>query len=147
MGQQFKIKTDHETIKHFLHQRITTPMQQKWLSKSKLVGYNYVIEDRAGKLNTAHDVLSRRHELLSIMGISTPVLDCINNIKQTYIGHPTTADIITKLQSGQQAAKHFTLNGDLLNYKQRIYVSPSHIRAQLLESFHSTLEGGNSRVL
>ncbi|KAL3530061.1 hypothetical protein ACH5RR_009383 [Cinchona calisaya] len=35
------IKTDHQSLKYLLEQNITTPMQQKWLTK--LLGLNYEI--------------------------------------------------------------------------------------------------------
>ncbi|KAI5352798.1 hypothetical protein L3X38_005690 [Prunus dulcis] len=82
LGRQFKIVTDHQTIKHFLEQRITTPTQEKWLLK--LLGYNYEIEYRAGSKNAGPDALSRKSELLAIMGLSTPIFDCIPQIQQAY---------------------------------------------------------------
>ena len=33
MGRHFVIKTDHQSLKYLLEQRITTPLQQKWLAK------------------------------------------------------------------------------------------------------------------
>jgi hypothetical protein len=36
------IKTDQQSLKHILEQRVGTPMQQKWISK--LLGYNLVLE-------------------------------------------------------------------------------------------------------
>lgn len=41
LGHPFKILTDHQILKYFFNQRITTPTQQKWLLK--LLGYNYTL--------------------------------------------------------------------------------------------------------
>lgn len=49
LGHHFKILTDHRTIEYFLKQRVTTPVQQKWLVK--LLGYDYSIQYRAGRNN------------------------------------------------------------------------------------------------
>lgn len=68
IGHHFTILTDHQTLKYFLDQCITTPAQQKWLLK--LFGYNYTLAYRSGPSNTAADALSRRPELLSLMGLS-----------------------------------------------------------------------------
>jgi L-lactate permease len=38
----FVIKTDQQSLKHILEQRMGTSMQQKWISK--LLGYNFVVE-------------------------------------------------------------------------------------------------------
>ncbi len=53
----FIIKTDHESLKHLLEQRISTPMQQKGMLK--LMGLDYVIQYKKGKENAAADALSR----------------------------------------------------------------------------------------
>ena len=72
LGHHFVIMTDHRTIQYFLIQRITTPMQQKWLAK--LVGYDYVVQFRSGAHNTVADALSRVGELTTIQAISSPVM-------------------------------------------------------------------------
>jgi hypothetical protein len=38
----FTIKTDQQSLKHILEQRVGTPMQQKWIFK--LLGYHFVVE-------------------------------------------------------------------------------------------------------
>lgn len=45
LARQFKIKTDHYSLK-FLYQRITTPTQQKW--SAKLMGYDFEIIYKKG---------------------------------------------------------------------------------------------------
>ena len=54
----FVIKTDHQSLKHLLEQRIGTPMQQKWITK--LLGYSFVIDYKKGKENVVVDALSRK---------------------------------------------------------------------------------------
>ena len=39
LGQWFQIKTDHQSLKYFLEQRISSLEQQKWVTK--LFGYDY----------------------------------------------------------------------------------------------------------
>jgi hypothetical protein len=41
LGQRFQIKTDHQSLKYFLEQHISSPKQQKWVTK--LFGYDYEI--------------------------------------------------------------------------------------------------------
>jgi hypothetical protein len=41
LGQWFQIKTDHQSLKYFLEQHISSPEQQKWVTK--LFGYDYEI--------------------------------------------------------------------------------------------------------
>ncbi|XP_047339547.1 uncharacterized protein LOC124943023 [Impatiens glandulifera] len=54
----FIVKTDHESLKHLLEQRVQTPAQEKWLYK--LVGYDFTVQYKKGKENVVVDALSRR---------------------------------------------------------------------------------------
>jgi hypothetical protein len=47
LGQHFQIKIDHQSLKHFLEQEISSPEQQKWLIN--LFGYDYEIIYKKGK--------------------------------------------------------------------------------------------------
>ena len=60
-GETFIIKTDQQSLKYLLHQRIGTPLQQKWLSK--LLGYAFVVEYKKGSENVVADALSRKGEV------------------------------------------------------------------------------------
>jgi hypothetical protein len=39
LGKHFQIKTDHQSLKCFLEQHISSPEQQKWVTK--IFGYEY----------------------------------------------------------------------------------------------------------
>jgi len=56
VGRHFTIKTDHQSLKHFLDARASTPAQQKWLTK--LLGYDYTISYKRGIKNRVVDALS-----------------------------------------------------------------------------------------
>jgi hypothetical protein len=56
LGQWFQIKTDHQSLKYFLEQRISSLEQQKWVTK--LFGYDYEIIYNKGKDNVVVDALS-----------------------------------------------------------------------------------------
>lgn len=60
LGRQFIVRTDHKSLKHLLTQRISTPDQQKWLSR--LLGYTFHIVYKPGNDNNAADALSRRDD-------------------------------------------------------------------------------------
>ena len=62
---------DRFSLKYMLDQRISTSMQQKWLSK--LIGYDFEIHHRSMKENKVVDALSRMNEFVekaTIMVIS-----------------------------------------------------------------------------
>jgi hypothetical protein len=60
LGQRFQIKTDHQSLKYFLEQRISSSEQQKWMTK--LFGYDCEIIYKKGKDNVVADALSRKYE-------------------------------------------------------------------------------------
>jgi hypothetical protein len=60
LGQRFQIKTDHQSLKYFLEQRISSSEQQKWVTK--LFGYDYEIIYKKGKDNVVADALSQKYE-------------------------------------------------------------------------------------
>ena len=57
-GKPFVIKTDHQSLKYLLEQRISTLMQQRWITK--LLGYSFIIDYKKGKENVVADALSRQ---------------------------------------------------------------------------------------
>jgi hypothetical protein len=56
LGKHFQIKTDHQSLKYFLEQHISSPEQQKWVTK--LFGYDYEIIYKKDKDNVVADALS-----------------------------------------------------------------------------------------
>jgi hypothetical protein len=59
-GREFIVKTDHYSLKYLLDQRLTTIPQHQWISK--LIGYDFRVQYKAGATNTVTDALSRRNE-------------------------------------------------------------------------------------
>ncbi|KAH7518588.1 hypothetical protein FEM48_Zijuj09G0187300 [Ziziphus jujuba var. spinosa] len=58
--RHFIIRIDHKSLRELLTQVIQTPEQQQFLRK--LMGYQFSIEYKAGKENSATDALSRCHD-------------------------------------------------------------------------------------
>ena len=52
------VKTDHQSLRFLLEQRVATPFQQKWLTK--LLGYAFVVEYKRGCDNRVANALSRQ---------------------------------------------------------------------------------------
>jgi hypothetical protein len=57
-GRSFRVRTDHNSLKFLLDQRLSTVPQHQWISK--LFGFDFTVEYRPGRLNTMADALSRR---------------------------------------------------------------------------------------
>ncbi|GAA0185330.1 hypothetical protein LIER_32618 [Lithospermum erythrorhizon] len=57
LSGRFIIKTDQQSLKHLLEQKVTTYLQQK--AVSKLLGLDYLIQYKQGRDNVVVDALSR----------------------------------------------------------------------------------------
>jgi hypothetical protein len=60
IGRHFKVKTDHDSLKYFLEQRLSLEEQQKWVTK--ILGYDFEIVYKKGKKNVVANALSRKDE-------------------------------------------------------------------------------------
>ena len=60
LGSPFIVRTDHQSLKFLLEQRVGTPAQQKWITK--LLGYVFIVEYKKGNENRVADALSRQME-------------------------------------------------------------------------------------
>ena len=60
MGIHFKVKTNHDSLTHFLEQRLSSEEKQKWVTK--MLGYDFEIIYKKGKLNFVTNALSRNNE-------------------------------------------------------------------------------------
>ena len=58
VGKPFLVKTNQQSLKYILEQKIGTPAQQKWITK--LLGYAFIVEYKKGKENVVANALSRQ---------------------------------------------------------------------------------------
>lgn len=70
IGRKFTVRTDHRSLKHLLHQHITSPSQQ--YCAAKLMGFHFDIEYNIGATNTAADALSRRDSEAELAAVTMP---------------------------------------------------------------------------
>eukprot|EP01018_Ginkgo_biloba_P034936 Gb_00235 [translate_table: standard] len=68
LGNHFKVKTDHDSLKYFLEQRVSSEEQQKWVSK--IQDFDFKIIYKKSKENVIADALSRWEEEPSLNSLS-----------------------------------------------------------------------------
>ena len=64
MGRHFKVKMDHDSLKYFLEQ-ILSSEEQQWVTK--MLGYEFEIIYKNGKQNVVADALSRKDEDVEVL--------------------------------------------------------------------------------
>ena len=58
VGSKFIVKTDHNSLRHFLTQKELNDRKQKWMSK--VHSFDFDIKYKKGKMNVVVDALSRK---------------------------------------------------------------------------------------
>ncbi|KAK8933363.1 hypothetical protein KSP39_PZI015730 [Platanthera zijinensis] len=145
LGRHFKVRTDHQSLKHFLDQRVSSPLQQKWVTK--LLGYDYEIVYRRGKDNVVADALSRLPEA-ALTHITGPLLDSLADIHEEVMGSDTLRPLVEALQRGETVTPGYHLCNGRLHFRGRVVVpAASAWRTVLMHEFHSSPTGGHVGVL
>jgi hypothetical protein len=146
LDKAFVIKTDQQSLKHLLEQRVGTPMQQKWITK--LLGYPFVVEYKKGKENVVADALSRqanselmleidkagrmqKNEGPMLWNISFPSPTWLIELKQGYEEDDSTKELLQALLTGQnQDKKIFHTKWSNSVQEQNLFKPPVQFEAE-----------------
>ena len=162
MGRPFVIKTNKQSLKFLLEQRIGTPTQQKWFTK--LLGYSFIVEYKKGKENKAADALSRKEEgsklqpvdafvrsskdVGSLFLISFPYPTWLTILKDSYHEDVEYWLLLTSLSSSPSNSSNFSLQNGLILYKYKVFLSSSFpLKSLVLQHMHDSPVGGHSGYL
>ena len=131
MGNRFRVRTDHNSLRFFLEQKQLQERQQKWVSK--LQAYDFDIEYVKGKHNVVVDALSMRLASLSLMSIAP---DWKAHLLVEY-----SKDWITcKVLEGRVIDDRCRVMDEVIYYEDRIYlvVATSQLREMILQVAHDS---------
>nr|XP_027108798.1 uncharacterized protein LOC113728610 [Coffea arabica] len=151
VGYHFIIKTDHQSLRYLLDQKLTTALQHKWFTK--LLGLDYEIQYKKGVENKVADALSRLYEkgqphittTGSCLALTTVKPNWILELQGSYLSDDHCKDIISQLLLDPSSHPGYEWNSDLLKYNGRIYVgSTNGLRARIIQALHSSAIGGHS---
>jgi hypothetical protein len=144
LGQHFQINIDHQSLKYFMEQCISSPEQQKLVTK--LFGYDYDIIYKKGKDNVVADALSRKYEDEgSLFSLSFIVPDWLQDIHQEWLQDPKSLHLIQQLQTNAPTPPRYSWLQDELRYKGHFYLSKqSKLKSMVLSELHATPTVGHS---
>jgi hypothetical protein len=148
IGRHFKVKTDHDSLKYFLEQRLSSEEQQKWVTK--ILGYDSEIVYKKGKQNVVADALSRKDEDVEafLYAISIIQPDWIIEARDEWKNDKKVWTLIQRLQQDSSASDKFTWKNDSLWYKDRLYLCKnSQLKQKVLLELHTSPVGGHSGFL
>jgi hypothetical protein len=144
IGRHFKVKTDHDSFKYFLEQRLSSEGQQKWVTK--ILGYDFEIVYKKGKKNVVEDALSREDEgveaFLYVISIIQPAW--IIEARDEWKNDKKVWTLIQRLQQDLSASYTFTWKNDSLWYKDHLYLCKnSQLKQKVLLELHTSPVGGH----
>lgn len=89
-GSKIVVKSDHQSLKYLLNQKVGTPIQQKWITKQ--LGYDFIVKNRVT------DTFSMRgtEEECSMSLITFPTMDWVKELKVVYKENELLQNITTQ---------------------------------------------------
>ena len=126
VGNHFIIRTDHQSLKHLLDQRLNTAIQHKWMTK--LLGLDYKIEYKKGVDNQVANALSRRHTAVrqEELGFCVAIIfvqpGWMEELQKSYEGDIQSQDIMSQLTLDPNSHADYILLDGILKYQGKIYV-------------------------
>jgi hypothetical protein len=143
LGNRLIIKTDQQSLKYMMNQRLVEGIQHKLLMK--LMEFDYVIEYKKGKENKVVDALSRKDNCL--MAIISAVPTWISDVEASYVNDSHYTELIQKLSVQPQTAPQYSLHSGILRYRGKICIgNGSELKKKILSSLHSSTIGGHSGI-
>lgn len=140
MGRHFIIRTDQKSLKFLTEQKVLGAEQFKWISK--LSGYDFEIQYKPGKDNSAADAMSRRS---SYCALSVLKVNDYEEWQTEMLQDPKLQAIVQDLILDPEAHKGYSLRDHKLFYKGKLVLSKQSSRIPILcKEFHATLLGGHS---
>jgi hypothetical protein len=148
IGRHFKVKTDRDSLKYFLEQRLSSEEQQKWVTK--ILGYDFEIVYKKGKQNVVADALSRKDEYVEAFLCSISIIqpNWIMEARDEWKNGEKVWTLIQRLQQDSNISDTFTWKNDSLWYKDCLYLcNNSQLKQKVLLELHTSPVGGQSGFL
>ena len=122
-GRAFVVRTDHQPLKFILDQRLATIPQHHWVSK--LLGFDFTVEYKPGRMNVVADALSRRDaETATIHAVSAPSFDLLAEFRAAAANDEAMRQMHARVENGELGDQWSIMDG-LVTYKNKLFVPAS----------------------
>ncbi|KAH9650018.1 hypothetical protein KPL70_026202 [Citrus sinensis] len=143
LGRRFIVRTDQQSLKFLLEQRIVGVEYQKWITK--IMGYDFDIQYRSGASNRVADALSRLTEPAECSALAIPQWQHWDSLKVELAEDTFLKKLREDITSGTQSHVGFSVEHGVLFYKSRLVIpQTSKLLSALIGEFHTTPIGGHS---
>lgn len=140
MGRHFIIRTDQKSLKFLTEQQVLGEEQFKWISK--LAGYDFEIQYKPGKDNSAADAMSRRS---SYCALSVIKVNDLEEWQAELMQDDKLQAIMQDLIVDPDSHRGYTLRDHRLYYKGKLVLPKLSNKIPILcKEFHASLVGGHS---
>jgi hypothetical protein len=140
---QLIIKTNQQSLKHMMNQKLNEGIQHKLLLK--LLEFSYSIEYKKGVDNSIADALSRKD--VQILAITYAIPSWIFDVENSYTLDPHYKSLIEQLLVNDQSVPQYSIHSSILRHNGRIGIgSHTDLRTNILSSLHSSPIGGHSGI-
>ena len=144
LGHRFTIITDYRILRELMTQVIQTPEQQMY--SAKLMGYDYSIQYRSGKLNITVDALSQLLETMdgSLLLLSILSMTFLSESKTHLLHHLDFLKLRQEITLHPDQFPNYQIAQDSILYQGRIWLpAGSSFIPTLLIKYHSSPIGGH----
>lgn len=142
LGRQIVVRTDQQSLKHLLEQRLVSIEYQKWLIK--LLGYDFIIQYRPGVGNRDADALSRTPIGADCSELAYTSWADWNVLQKEVENDEFLSQVVADLKLGKKVLE-FSLERGKLLYKGRLVLSrTSSLIPTFLREHHCSLIGGHA---
>ncbi|KAL5578650.1 hypothetical protein UlMin_011092 [Ulmus minor] len=143
LGRRFIVRTDQQSLKFLLEQRIVGVDYQKWITK--IMGYDFDIQYRSGASNRVADALSRLTEPVECSALAIPQWQHWDSLQVELAEDTFLKKLKEDISSGTQSHVGFSVEHGVLFYKSRLVIpQTSKLLSALIGEFHTTPIGGHS---
>lgn len=144
LGKHFVIKTNHNSMKYLLDQKITTVLQKQGLTK--LLGLDYDIQYKKGADNCVANSLFRRmmdeDPTLNAISVAKPMW--VEEVLNSYSNDNWAKEKLTTHLICPDNTSDITLAEGLIRYKQRIYVGKEgNLIGRIITQMHDSPSRGH----